>query len=56
MSEVGPVLITVYGVISVDEDLTLFVDRYVKAELAPAIVAAISYLKATLLAVVSPIY
>ena len=34
-----------YGAISVDEDLTLFIDRHGKTEFARTIVATISYLK-----------
>ena len=43
--ELGPVIIAVYGAISVDDDLELFVDRHGKAALAPAITATMEYLK-----------
>jgi len=43
--EFGPAIIAVYGATSVDNDLELFIDRHGKAELAPAVMATITYLK-----------
>jgi hypothetical protein len=43
--ELGPAIIAVYGAISVDDDLELFVDRHGKAALAPAVMATLTYLQ-----------
>jgi len=43
--EFGPAIIAVYGAISVDDDLELYIDRHGKAALAPAVMATITYLR-----------
>lgn len=42
--EIGPTIIAVYGAVSVDEDLKLFVDRHGQASLASAVMATLEYL------------
>lgn len=42
---IGPTMIAVYGAVSVNEDLELFVDRHGKAALAQAVAETVEYLK-----------
>lgn len=42
---IGPTVIAVYGAVSVNDDLELFVDRHGKAALAAAVAETVEYLK-----------